>query len=213
MQDYERIAAKTAVMLAMQDEMNRAVDPDWLARGREWYRAIWIECAELMDHYGGWKWWKHSEPDYRQALLEIVDIWHFGLSLRIRGEEPLAETARGIAGDWFQPSDSRGFLEDVERLAECALAERRFEVALIPALLRQLGCGFDDLYSHYVGKNVLNGFRQEHGYRDGRYQKRWQGREDNEHLSEILAELDCDSPGYRERIHARLRERYAAACD
>ena len=47
---------KTGIMLEMQDAMNSRVDRDWLERGREWYRAVWIECAELMDHYGGWKW-------------------------------------------------------------------------------------------------------------------------------------------------------------
>lgn len=74
---------KIRVMLTMQDEMNCHVDHDWRERNREWYRAIWIECAELMDHFGGWKWWKHAEPDIEQAMLEIVDIWHFGISLRL----------------------------------------------------------------------------------------------------------------------------------
>ncbi|TDJ65831.1 MAG: hypothetical protein E2O35_06725, partial [Proteobacteria bacterium] len=50
--------AKTVVMLEMQDGMNSRVDGDWFNQERAWYRAIWIECAELMDHYGGWKWWK-----------------------------------------------------------------------------------------------------------------------------------------------------------
>ena len=77
----EVMIEKTRVMLSMQDEMNSHVDSDWLASEREWYRALWIECAELMDHYGGWKWWQHSTPDYDQVMLEIVDIWHFGLSM------------------------------------------------------------------------------------------------------------------------------------
>ena len=72
---------------AMLDELRGA---DWMSRGREWYRAIWIECAELMEHYGGWKWWKHSRPDFAQVVLEIVDIWHFGLSLRIDDGGPCA---------------------------------------------------------------------------------------------------------------------------
>ena len=45
--------AKTVIMLEMQDGMNSRVDADWIDRDREWYRAMWIECAELMDHYGG----------------------------------------------------------------------------------------------------------------------------------------------------------------
>lgn len=206
-----RLAAKTTAMLELQDEMNRRVDPDWLDRGREWYRAIWIECAELMDHYGGWKWWKHAPPPaFEQVLLEIVDIWHFGLSLRIRRDEPLATTGRRIAEEWLTPWSSRGFLADVEELARVALQERALAVPAIPALLGAIGRGFDDLYRAYVGKNVLNVFRQDHGYREGGYRKYWNGREDNEHLAEVVATLDAERPSFRDDVYAALQARYTA---
>ena len=66
-------------MLNLQDSMNTRVHPEWRTQGYEWYRAIWVECAELMDHYG-WKWWKKQQPDWEQVKLELIDIWHFGLS-------------------------------------------------------------------------------------------------------------------------------------
>ena len=44
------------VMLEMQDAMNAHVNPEWRSAGNAWYRAIWTECAEMLDHYG-WKWW------------------------------------------------------------------------------------------------------------------------------------------------------------
>jgi dimeric dUTPase (all-alpha-NTP-PPase superfamily) len=208
----DRLAAKTETMLRLQDEMNSRVDADWRLREREWYRAIWIECAELMDHYGGWKWWKHSgSPAPEQALLEIVDIWHFGLSLRLNGADTPALAARRIAQEWLQPAPSRGFLGDVETLAAAAVDRREFAVSIVPTLLGALGSGFEDLYRAYVGKNVLNMFRQDHGYRDGRYQKTWLGREDNEHLSEIVASLDPDQDEYRAAIYAALRRRYPGA--
>ena len=207
----DALTRKVGVMLALQDEMNRRVDADWLARDRAWYRAIWIECAELMDHYGGWKWWKHAAPpDVEQAVLEIVDIWHFGLSLRIRPGEPVAAPAAGIAAEWRAPWPSRGFLADVEELARAALEEQAFAVEVVPTLLAQLGRGFDDLYRSYVGKNVLNIFRQDHGYRDGTYRKQWHdGREDNVHLAELLASLDADRDSYREDVYAGLAAAYA----
>lgn len=37
-------------------------------------------------------------------------------------------------------------------------------------------------FKQYTGKNVLNVFRQDHGYKAGTYIKVWDGREDNEHL-------------------------------
>ena len=49
----------------------------------------------------------------------------------------------------------------------------------------------DALFDLYIGKNVLNRFRQDNGYKSGTYQKVWSGREDNEHLIEALAQLDC----------------------
>ena len=202
---------KIETMLRLQDEMNLRVDRDWLAKDREWYRAIWIECAELMDHYGGWKWWKHSAPDLEQVLLEIVDIWHFGLSMRIDAARDFEAAAEQIAGEWRAPLPSRGFLLDVEALACTALAEQRFLIGIVPALLDDIGRGFLDLYRSYVGKNVLNLFRQDYGYKAGTYRKQWDGREDNEHLVEIVASLDADAPDYRDAIYRSLATRYARA--
>jgi len=202
------LTAKTSAMLALQDEMNSRVDADWQQRGRAWYRAIWIECAELMDHYGGWKWWKASTQDIEQVMLEIVDIWHFGLSLRIRPDRDHARAAADIAREWTQPLPSRGFLQDVETLAGHALATQGFLVSIIPALLADIGRDFDALHRAYVGKNVLNFFRQDHGYRAGTYQKTWQDREDNAHLVEVLTELDSDSPSFREDVYLALASRY-----
>ncbi|MGE0387952.1 MAG: dUTP diphosphatase [Gammaproteobacteria bacterium] len=207
--EFDRLARKSAAMLELQDEMNRRVDEDWIRRDRAWYRAIWIECAELMDHYGGWKWWKHSGPtDVGQVLLEIVDIWHFGLSARIRPDQSFAETGRQIAAEWLAPVPSRGFLIDVEAMAAAAVAERRFAVPVVPILLEQIGLDFDDLYRSYVGKNVLNVFRQDRGYRSGEYRKQWSGREDNVHLAEIVDVLDADDPDYRGRLYGELERRY-----
>lgn len=208
----DTVAAKARVMLQMQDDMNARVDADWIARDREWYRAVWIECAELMDHYGGWKWWKATRGDHAQALLEIVDIWHFGLSMRITPARDFARAAAAIAAEWRSPVAIAGFLDGVERLAVAALAQQRFDVAVIPALLAALGRDYDDLYRAYVGKNVLNFFRQDHGYREGSYVKSWAGREDNEHLVDVLAGLDVDDAGFRTAVYDGLAMRYRAAC-
>ena len=67
---------KITTMLELQDSMNSKVSPDWRSAGNEWYRAIWMEASEMLEHYG-WKWWKKQEPDAMQVKLEIVDIVHF----------------------------------------------------------------------------------------------------------------------------------------
>lgn len=206
--EREAMVAKTIVMLEMQDAMNSRVDPDWLERSRAWHRAIWIECAELMDHYGGWKWWKDSPCDKAQSLLEIVDIWHFGLSMRITRERNHRASAEAIIAQWNVPIKTGGFLRDVEELAEHALAHKSFHVAAVPTLLAGLDCDFSDLHRSYVGKNVLNFFRQDHGYREGSYVKEWHGREDNEHLVDILGVTDPDLPDYRDRLYSALKAAY-----
>ena len=67
---------------------------------------------------------------------------------------------------------------------------------------------FEDLYSGYVGKNVLNFFRQDHGYQDGTYKKIWDGREDNEHLVELVAELDVTDAQFSAKLYQSLKTRY-----
>ena len=66
-------------MLQMQHRMNNRVNADWISQRFEWYRAVWIECAELMDNVG-YKWWKKQTHEWEQVRLEVVDIWHFGMS-------------------------------------------------------------------------------------------------------------------------------------
>lgn len=208
MSTTEAMIRQTCIMLGMQDDMNRHVDSDWLARDRAWYRAIWIECAELMDHYGGWKWWKHSSPDYAQVLLEIVDIWHFGLSLRITPERDHEQAARRIVAEWEAAPTAAEFLPEVERLAAAALVEHRFEVGAVRNLLGLCGFDFDALYRHYVAKNVLNVFRQDYGYRSGTYLKTWHGREDNVVLAELLETLDSAADDFRAVVYAALAANY-----
>ena len=199
---------KAVTMLEMQDAMNRKVDEDWLDKNREWYRAVWIECAELMDHYGGWKWWKASSPDIEQVVLEIVDIWHFGLSMQITPARDYLSVATRLCDEWQADAASDGFLLDVETLAAAALHERRFAVVTVKHLLAQVDRGFDDLFASYVGKNVLNFFRQDHGYKDGSYIKNWQGKEDNVHLVEIMQGVDLNAPDVQQAVYNGLATRY-----
>lgn len=198
-------------MLAMQDAMNRHVHPDWRERRFPWYRATWVECAELLDHVG-YKWWKRQAPALDQVRLEIVDIWHFGLSALLQ-EEPdatvvAATIAATVAGHRPGSTDLR---DATEALAQQALSSRRFSVSAFWDLLLAAQWDFDGLYGAYVGKNVLNVFRQDNGYQDGTYRKRWGDREDNEHLHELLGGLDSAAADFPDRLYAALGDRYAGA--
>lgn len=204
---FERCRAMLTAMAGLQDEHNRHVAEDWRERGFPYYRAVWVECAELLDHFG-WKWWKRQQPDLGQVRLEVVDIWHFGLSMLLLDDGVddalVGAFHRGVG----QPRDLECFRTDVEALAAEALTSRRFSVPAFIHLLNDLGMDLADLSREYIGKNVLNNFRQAHGYQDGSYRKTWAGREDNEHLLEVITDLDAAAEDFPDRLWQALDRGY-----
>jgi len=202
-------ASKITQMLSLQDEMNTKINPHWREAGYEWHRAIWTECAELLDHYG-WKWWKKQIPDVAQIKLEIVDIFHFGLSIRLIESSDNEATALDIAIELEQNTNETDFRIAVEDLALKTLETRSFAMREFNTLLRLTDMSADDLFKQYVGKNVLNFFRQDHGYKEGSYIKVWHGKEDNEQLAEILNLLDAGSDNFRDDVYTAMTKRYPA---
>jgi dimeric dUTPase (all-alpha-NTP-PPase superfamily) len=80
---------KLETMFAMQQELNRRIGQDTDAMTDD-ERATWIlnyaralgqELAELVDSVP-WKWWAgYQRFDKQNAKVEIVDIFHFLISL------------------------------------------------------------------------------------------------------------------------------------
>ncbi|WP_316368411.1 C-GCAxxG-C-C family (seleno)protein [Candidatus Thiodiazotropha sp. CDECU1] len=200
---------KILTMLELQDAMNRKVNDDWRDAGYPWYRAIWTECAEMLDHYG-WKWWKHQKPDMQQVHLEIVDIWHFALSDLILHNTTLEEAAELAMKGLGEPSEAVDFRTSIEQLAMASIQTQSADISHFAAVMQAAELGFDELFKTYVGKNVLNFFRQDHGYKEGSYIKLWNGREDNEHLADILANLDASSSGFSDEVYRQLEQAYPA---
>ena len=202
----QRESAMLATMARMQDAHNMQVHPEWRKQGYAYYRAIWVECAEMLDHYG-WKWWKHQEADLDQVKLELVDIWHFGLSELLRSETLGDDVVDVLQRAATEPS-AEGLRLAIEALAASSLESRGFSAEAFGAAMGALPMDFDELYRLYVGKNVLNHFRQDHGYKAGSYIKVWHGREDNEHLVELLAGIDLGAADAPEQVYAGLAARY-----
>jgi len=195
-------------MLQMQHRMNTRVHEDWVQQDFAWYRAAWIECGELIEHYG-YKWWKKQVPDMEQVRLEVIDIWHFGLSALFRGGRNVDAIADEIIADLeAHPPAGLDVLESTEELAQHCLQSKSFSPRRFRDLMLASGLDFDSLYTAYVGKNVLNFFRQDNGYKDGSYVKNWAGREDNEHLSELVSSLDHGADDFAEQVYAALSARY-----
>jgi dimeric dUTPase (all-alpha-NTP-PPase superfamily) len=195
-------------MLVMQDRMNTRVHEHWVEQNFEWYRAIWVECGELMDHVG-YKWWKKQDTDMRQVRLEVIDIWHFGMSAMFRDGLSIEQIAFSIENEIVGHNPSGlGMREATEALVTDSLQTRGFSPSRFWDLMLACGLDFEALYSAYVGKNVLNFFRQDNGYKMGTYQKNWAGREDNEHLAELVADLDGSAEDFADQVYRALERRY-----
>lgn len=201
----EALELKLSTMLDLQESMNDKVNPDWRNTGNEWYRAIWVEAAELLDHYG-WKWWKKQDTYLAQVHLELIDIWHFGLSSLLESV-PKEDIIAGISKFLNEDKETleHGFKDNLEFYVLMTLSMKAFNAPMFLQLCEQVDLSFDDLYKGYVGKNVLNFFRQDNGYKAGTYRKHWyDGREDNEHLVDILNANVVD----KDLIYTMLQERY-----
>ena len=206
-------------MLELQDGMNSKVNPDWVAANNNWHRAIQVEGVEAIEHHG-WKWWKKQDCDLAQLRMELVDIWHFMLSSSIQAKfgtialakmEMMAELnlrQKSVQFDnQYYVLTQLSLLDKLDLLVGLAAAKRA-SLALFESLLHDCDMEWNDLFKQYVGKNVLNVFRQDHGYKAGTYIKVWDGREDNEHLVEVLEIVDLESPDVRDELYSSLKARY-----
>lgn len=206
-------------MLELQSGMNSKVDEAWLQAGYPYLRAVVIEGAEAIEHHG-WKWWKRQDRDLAQLQMELIDIWHFILSdllLLNQGDhgaalQSIESALRSLSGE--TSFDGRTYdltLLDLVTKLELMIGlsvSRRVDLSLFASILSDCQLNWDGLYSQYVGKNVLNFFRQDHGYKQGTYRKLWQGREDNEHLVEILQTLNPQDTHFQDKLYAALAQRY-----
>lgn len=196
-------------MLALQDAMNSKVSETWRDNNYEWYRAIWVECAEMLDHHG-WKWWKHQEIDVAQVQLELVDIFHFGLSLRLMTGASIETITHELANELTQQTDEQDFKIALENLASAAVSKKEFDAIALADCMRLMKMDLNELFRQYVGKNTLNFFRQDHGYKEGTYIKEWHGKEDNEVLAETVNKLDISAEDFQQQVYSALKAQYPA---
>lgn len=193
-------------LASLQDALNTVVNPSWRHAQYPWYRALWTEAGEAAG-YVAWPWWRSVGPnlfakrqDRLHFFLELVDCLHFGISMELQrlatgdGEEQdhqhvgemLAEDLKSAADLTASDKDLMYFME---RVASQAL-EGEFDARALFAASYRAGMGTQGIIAYFHAKNLLNGFRQEHGYKQGTYRKNWgtekEPREDNLVLAEIV---------------------------
>lgn len=215
------LESQARLMLSLQSRMNAKVDPLWVQKRFPYLRAVVIEAAEAIEHHG-WKWWKKQECDLPQLQMEIIDIWHFLLSeillqheddQVVASEQLLQATGSGKHSTSLEFDAQTYHFKDLSLVAKLELliglsSARRVDIALFKSVMEDCGLNWESLFKQYVSKNVLNFFRQDHGYKEGTYHKLWHGREDNEHLVELMDSLDTASLDYPELLYSGLKQRY-----
>jgi len=196
---------KLLLMLQLQNQLNEATNGEGWTKGVtkngktiNWRRCIYMECAEMVDSFS-WKHWKSitAEPDWANHQIEVVDVWHFIMSLAIEdysvmmrgGVEELAIHFSHLSAFSKIEINQEHFgsqeevINKVESLIRLALSQERLELEQLVEDFFELvllsGLNLESLYRLYVGKNILNQFRQDNGYKDGTYIKVWNGEEDN----------------------------------
>jgi len=205
---------KILLMLQLQNQLNDATNGEEWVKGTtkngkhiNWKRCIYMECAEMVDSFS-WKHWKsiNKEPDWANHQIEVVDVWHFIMSLGIEdysinlkgGIEDLAINISQLPSFVTVDTDLIEFAKEdevitkVESLIRIAISKDTLDIESLISeffdLVLMSGLNLDTLYRLYVGKNILNQFRQDHGYKDGTYIKVWNGEEDNVVMKRIWEE-------------------------
>ncbi|RRS31424.1 MAG: dUTPase [Epsilonproteobacteria bacterium (ex Lamellibrachia satsuma)] len=221
---------KILQMLQLQQQLNDATNGYGWEKGVtkngkliDWKRCTYLECAELIESYP-WKHWKNidAQPDYDNIKIEAVDIWHFIMSQGLEDYkmqelgsiEDLAISINALSN--FQSFSKeviptkKNYYEQIEvvetlmRTLFCGEPTEKLMEAFIDVAM-QSGLNLDALYKLYIGKNILNQFRQDHGYKEGSYIKTWNGKEDNVTMQRILEEKSDISP---EELYNALEEAY-----
>ena len=224
---------KILLMLQLQNQLNDATNgEDWpkgiTKNGKKinWQRCIYMECAEMVDSFG-WKHWKNIdiEPDWHNHQIEVVDVWHFIMSLAIEdyvknlkgGIEDIAvdisalETLSKIQIQKVNFASQDKVIDKVENIIRIAVSKDEFDLGELVSeffdLVSMSGLNLDTLYRLYVGKNILNLFRQDNGYKDGSYIKIWNGDEDNVVMKRIWENNDDITP---DSLYKQLQKAYLA---
>lgn len=191
-------------MFRLQEQLNTSTNGvDWKSgvtnKGRfiNWPRCVRQEASEFIDSFN-WKHWKNIEgiDDIENAKIELVDIWHFIMSQYLVDYAPreypdVIEDSNISQKWWFEKKKTFYERDEIIVIAEDLIYDTfEFNSGNINTSFFELCFALDltpdELYNLYIGKNALNKFRQDNGYKEGTYIKIWDGKEDNVVMQEIL---------------------------
>lgn len=209
------------LMVESQKELNNILIEDWETANLDWMLAIKQEVAEAVDCFP-WKWWKdvNKTIDQSNLIVECVDILHFAISGAVVTKEvnsnnefsrDVTELMSDVVTNFGDKALEKNGYAVLESLLYSGKSITYTEIiAKILVILRANGESIDDVFKTYMTKNCLNKFRYYHGYKDGTYQKMWNGVEDNVVAMRISKEhVNCIE--YAEYLYDALWKEYSKA--
>lgn len=167
-----------------------------------WLRCIHMEVAELIESTP-WKHWKNIKDgsDMENIHIELVDVWHFLMSYILQETNipkavSLVNTHCIYEATNINEVEVNNMINESEKLSYIALAIQTGNMPAFSGVERFIeqffrtckisGLSFTWLQKIYIGKNCLNKFRQDNGYKEGTYIKVWNGDEDNVAMMKII---------------------------
>ena len=227
LEEVSSLPHKLEEMFLLQKKLNDSTDgKNWVLGSNKfgkdinWLRCIHMEVAELIESTP-WKHWKNinSEPDMNNIHVELVDIWHFLMSYILQETNVPKAVSLVNTHCIYEASndvDVKQMVNEAEKLSYISLAIDTGNMPSFSGIERFIdqffrcckvsGLSFMWLQKLYIGKNCLNQFRQDNGYKEGSYTKVWNGNEDNVVMVDLLENMD--DVGFDD-LYGKLKEEYS----
>lgn len=158
--------AKINKMKEMQRELDFSI---YTAKGCSFdiertFLALFDELGELTHELkASWCWWKDTvgEVDKAKVLEELVDVWHFALSI---ANNHNTYNAYYDHRDMLAVIDSQEKMSMSNAFREVVLCARVKPITVLTQLTLALGFTIEDVYVGYIEKNMVNFDRLNGGY-------------------------------------------------
>ena len=196
----------------MQTEFNNKVAPGWMHDIQnvkyDFWMAILDETTEVLNSKH-WKWWKdstkHGDVDWTNVRVELVDLFHFILSLTIQQKNEQLLFASFINFEINEVTKKDRLIRDENYFKEFwDLFLMAVQIKSLPLVAvkwvefwYRAGYNAEDLFKDYRIKNMLNKLRQKYGYgAKNNYKKMWPGIQENKLVEDnvIAWEIAKDMP-------------------
>jgi hypothetical protein len=181
----EQLTALVKQCMKDQDVLQKRLRQDWAIQGWPFYRAVWTEMGEAVQHIQSWLWWKQGkfgQPMSAETIaavrMELVDAFHFGLCMHIVEAQKYAnqpQVLSTVQGDyasfyvrcfqrWGEGINTERAINAMEDMVRAAIERHHFDINHFARSCIAVGMSLPMLLTWYRAKYTLNEFRWANGY-------------------------------------------------